>query len=257
MDIIWLASYPRSGNTWLRSLIYHYLHGTPTSTADIENAIPNLHRMIHQNKRFDETNNKQFLCKSHYCISSHHLYLNNTVGFIYILRHPKDVLISAINYFQFTQNNPLDEIGFCERFIKNMGVARWQAIGIGTWVEHITKWMNASTQYPHLFLCYEDMLKNPEAALTSVVQFLGQPIDNRRINESVSACKPDKLRQMEMNEKKLGLENSLFVGSYNAAQQGHTFVNQCVSGQKLSHIATHLDAKFDKRFSSVLKLFGY
>lgn len=44
MKIIWLASYPRPGNTFLRFLLYHYFFGKLESSTELESKIPDLHK---------------------------------------------------------------------------------------------------------------------------------------------------------------------------------------------------------------------
>ena len=43
MEIVWLASYPKSGNTWLRFLLYCYLFGAPRDSAQILRKLPDIH----------------------------------------------------------------------------------------------------------------------------------------------------------------------------------------------------------------------
>ena len=45
MSIIWLASYPKSGNTWLRFLLYNYLFGEVRRSGDIARRIPDIHTL--------------------------------------------------------------------------------------------------------------------------------------------------------------------------------------------------------------------
>jgi len=42
-QIIWLASYPKSGNTWMRFLLSNLLCKDPETTEELENAIPDIH----------------------------------------------------------------------------------------------------------------------------------------------------------------------------------------------------------------------
>ena len=75
MNVIWLASYPKAGNTWLSTLIYNYV-ANPEDIADnmqspnVRDMIPDLHELISKNVGLREDSDATFICKTHFWFSS-------------------------------------------------------------------------------------------------------------------------------------------------------------------------------------------
>jgi len=247
MQVIWLASYPRSGNTWLRFLLHNYIYGDVRESGDVNRSIPPIHR-YQLNNDYQGT----ILSKTHYAWSNAHPHRAQTLGFIYIMRNPKDVLLSSHNYAALKGTTRLNPISFAHEFIRCGGVPAWQQVGFGTWLEHIAGWL-AGQPLPHLMLRYETMLENPRACLKEVVRFLNVPIDENRITWSVERSSFESLRQIERQEKESGVKNILFPGSKELSAKGVSFMHKGARGQSLAHLAPDLDQLFDKRFAPCLQ----
>jgi hypothetical protein len=116
--IIWLASYPKSGNTWLRSFLSNYLNNNTSNfnfkLLDQIRKFPRRELLdelkINFNK-FDEIvknwiNMQEFInlkqkftyLKTHnaMCTINNYSFINrqNTIAFIYLVRDPRDVILS-------------------------------------------------------------------------------------------------------------------------------------------------------------------
>ncbi|MFC1844173.1 sulfotransferase domain-containing protein [Thermodesulfobacteriota bacterium] len=156
-----IVSYPRSGNTWARFLIGNLMNKEPVTFANIEKKVPDIHR----------NNDKELLCipsprilKSHECFD--HRYKN----VIYIVRDPRDVVISYYHFQIKTkailESYPIDQ--FVSQFIDG------ELDSFGSWGENVGSWLGAK-QYCNRFLMirYEDMLENPVFELQKITSFLG------------------------------------------------------------------------------------
>ncbi len=66
MDIIWLASYPKSGNTFLRLLLYRYIYADTIDTKKIEKIIPDLHKLLSNRKKLNLNLTGSVLAKTHF-----------------------------------------------------------------------------------------------------------------------------------------------------------------------------------------------
>lgn len=252
-SLVWLASYPKSGNTWLRFLLYHYLYKEARHTDDLARKIPDIHSV----SRLDVMQPKTLFCKTHYAMSDSHPYLSYTTAFIYIMRHPRDVLLSNLNYFRVSGHaNNFDEHRFAHAFIDNLGAEFWSKRGIGNWPGHLESWLGAP-RYPHLVLRYEQMLADPHTCLRETLQFLNIEIDERHLNRAVHQSSFEKLRSLELREKKRGKFTSVFSGTPEATQAGFWFMNKGQSGQTLAHLGKEIEEHFDERFDKALKLWGY
>ena len=149
--IIWIASYPKSGNTLLRSILSTYFYSKdgilkfkyldkisqfPQSQhflplgIDIENEVEvfknfiNAQNLINENKeklKFFKTHSS--LCKMHNC---NYTDLKNTLGAIYIVRDPRNVVTSLSHHFSLNIDEAteaiLDNNRFMERTLKTCKV---------------------------------------------------------------------------------------------------------------------------------------
>ena len=100
--IMWLASYPKSGNTWLRFALAALMQPDFTKSAEVGAWIPDIHKSPFQLKYHPQLNFA--FAKTHFPFSPSLPHINETSGFIYIIRNPIDVLISNFNYILRTDN---------------------------------------------------------------------------------------------------------------------------------------------------------
>jgi hypothetical protein len=197
--IVWLASYPKSGNTWLRAFLHNYIAQPETAysinrlvdlSASESNAVfyrpydprparqfsiaeaqamrPLVHQdltKLHPDLVFLKTHNA--------CLSVHGIPLCTpecTEAAIYILRDPRDV---AISYSVYTGQS-LDQI---IRFMNqpqaaNRGTDTRIFEFLGPWSLHVDSWTRQNTG-KLLVLRYEDMLAHPATSFGRLISFLG------------------------------------------------------------------------------------
>ena len=259
MRVVWLASYPKSGNTWVRFLLHDLLFGPAQVSIDIAQKIPDIHRRL----PFDPPGpGRPLYAKSHYLFSDRHPHAARTDRAVHIVRHPKDVLLSALNYRRMTGTSAqeLTDRAYCEAFCRAGGDPGWIEQHIGTWASHAASWQNAP--FPVLRVRYEDLRADTPAALRAVADFLSIEADAARLAEASRRCSFEALRAMEAREKRDAPEDPsgtrrLFVGDANAAAAGRMFMNAGRSGQSLASIAPDLDAAFDAAFAEAMARFGY
>ena len=88
-EMIWLVSYPKSGNTWFRFVIFYLFHGRlPSSSSELD---------IGFNSKLP-VRTADWAKKSHAQFDPLKPHLQPTDRIIYVYRHPLDVLQSALNY---------------------------------------------------------------------------------------------------------------------------------------------------------------
>ncbi|AFZ43496.1 sulfotransferase [Halothece sp. PCC 7418] len=252
MNIVWLASYPKSGNTFLRLLLYRYIYADVMDrTKEVEDKVPDVHKLISEGKKLNVMLDGSVLVKSHFLLSSQHPYFSHTVGFIYILRNPRDVIFSNARYFGLSKDQ--DSLhSFVENFIKNKGVDRWTKMGMGTYLGHLTSWLNGVNSFPHLFIKYENLKEKPIETLTNVINFLGIEIDKNKMQEVIEDCDINKLREIEIQEKQNN-ETTVFHGS----SKGEYFIGQGKTNQSLAEISKDLEHLYQENFERFVRIFGY
>lgn len=158
-----LASYPRSGNTWMRSLVEAATGEQMGSKYD--------DRMMSRNREG-------------IAIKTHGLDRYAYTDAIHIIRNPFDAVWSHFNW-KNTYQKPESWESFCPRAIKN-------------WDDHTRHWLAATM--PTVFVRFEDLRTEPEAELGRVLEFLGCPVDKPALASAVEACGIEKLREANKDE---------------------------------------------------------
>jgi len=260
MAIVWLTSYPRSGNTWLRFLIQAYLRGGVADSASLNADVPDIHR---KGVVINPDAAERVLVKTHFPWSPRHPFAAQTSSFIYILRHPKDVLLSFLSYRKLggvlAADDPSVDRPYAEQFIRGLGDELWIRARLGNWPQHIASWL-ARPAHPHVVVKYEDLLTAPERAMRPVLERLGMAVDEARLQAAVEACRFGALREMEAKEKaqrEPGGEAGLFPGDPALAKRGVMFMNEGKSGRTLMHLGPDLEEAFDRAFAPYLTSLGY
>lgn len=258
MPITWLASYPRSGNTWMRFLLYTYLFGEINDSWSVNERIPPIHRPQMVNPDFPG----RLLVKTHFRYSPMHPHLGRTAGFVYIYRHPRDVLLSGLNYRQLG-GAVLQPVQYARQFIELGGDPAWAQMGFGrSYLDHLDSWIGdgpdaAKARFPHVALRYEDLKADPAGQFRRVLEFIGESVDESRLAFAVEACAFEKLQELEKREKESGSARQLFPGNKAIMEQGRLFMHKGQSGRTLDEVDPALEPLFAERFAPVLRRLGY
>ena len=200
--IIWLASYPKSGNTWVRSIIASLLYSNDGDfNFDLIKNIKQFPQKIYFNKftekigEFSEIkkywipaqelinqDNKIRFFKTHHinCNVDGYKFTNkeNTLATIYIVRDPRNLVNSISNHFSKSIEESKKFL-ITPRFIagsKKHGEFKEENLKtlIGTWAEHYNFWKRTNN---FLLIKYEDLVKDTEKELIKIINFLKQFIN--------------------------------------------------------------------------------
>ncbi|MGH9513960.1 MAG: sulfotransferase domain-containing protein [Terriglobales bacterium] len=188
-DDVFLVSFPKSGNTWTRFLLANLVY------PDQRASFGNLHKLIPDpedtTKRHFDRMPRPRIIKSHECFDPRYPRV------IYIVRDPRDVVISQYHYHrkvrQIEDDYPLER--FVARFIAG-------ETGLhGSWGENVASWMMARNGRPDfLLLRYEDLLSDTCRELAKVARFLGMDASSERISQAVERSSADQMRKSEKAE---------------------------------------------------------
>lgn len=279
--IAWIASYPKSGNTWMRYLVHTYLYGVPNKMSAVgtrshtleqyisgpnrreillgenEELVRSLEARIHTRqesiRQVWPSRVKEYVVMKNHCKhSSGHPLLSSNGRVILIVRNPKDVLLSAVNYFQLLERlQPEDIEYFVKEYIKNEGVQKFRARGYGSWTSHWKSWVEDGAKSSRVLLVtYEDMLNDTSHIFSQVLNFLDIAPDPERIKFSVENSSLDSLRSIEKKSAKDPIdsskENSNKMMGENSAKR---FFNKGEAGRSLEGVlGLKLDEEFDSAF---------
>tara|TARA_B100000900_G_C20503604_1_gene684868 strand:+ start:78 stop:914 length:837 start_codon:yes stop_codon:yes gene_type:complete len=243
--IIWLASYPKSGNTWLRMFLRAYFLPKDKKFSINEEgnddyeakAFPNID-LLKENKinynKFEEIvknwinlqifinlNNKINFLKTHngnFNINGYPFTNSkNTIGGIYVVRDPRDVVLSLSNHFNITYEqafNNMNNMQNYEFYDKNLTNGFRNSI-MGTWSSNYNSWRYYQEKKIHL-VKYEDMIKKPENTFLEILKylnlFLSFNIDENKIKEAIKDTSFQNLKEMENKDgfKELGSGDKFF-----------------------------------------------
>lgn len=191
-DDTFLASYPRSGNTWTRFLIANLVYPQEkVSFLNIEKLIPDTSS---QSSRALKHTQRPRLIKTHQYFE--HRYPK----VIYIVRDPRDVALSYYDfqrkYMQIEDGHPL------ERYVDDFVHGRLGSEDWGTWGENVASWIyTRGWRKEFLLLRYEDMLKDTLFELGRIACFLGIEPEPSRLRRAITLSSADRMRELEKAEQ--------------------------------------------------------
>jgi len=226
-DILWLASYPKSGNTWTRAFLTAYLgdedqavdindlEGGPIASSrwifdqavgieascllpeEVENLRPAVYRILardHRRTLFVKTHDAWTLTPA-----SEPLFpADVTRGAVYIVRNPLDVAVSAAHHFGVTLDAAVAMLGDETHVLSRpaQGIGDQLPQRLRSWSGHVRSWLDESG-LPVYLLRYEEMLADPVAAFGDLVRFAGLDYNPARVLAAVAACSFDSLQRQE------------------------------------------------------------
>ena len=153
---IWLASYPRSGNTWLRRMLHELLLDEPSDLQKIRFSIPDIHN------KWDIFNIKQAPTNF---VKTHFPYTNYCKKVIYLIRNPLDVIYSYWNLEKKANQSVLSLDQIIERETTFGGL-------YGRWDKHIISYLNSElSPQKILFIHYEKLISDPLDTLEVILKF--------------------------------------------------------------------------------------
>jgi hypothetical protein len=270
--IVWLASYPKSGNTWLRAFLHNFIRqpamphsinrlhelsasecnavffkkydarpASQYSTRDVQRMRPLVHEdltRLHDDLVFIKTHNA--------CLDFHDVPLCTpavTAGAIYIVRDPRDV---AISYSSYTGLGIDAVIGFMgETNAANRSTDRQVFEFLSSWSNHVASWMG---QKRKIVVRYEDLLAEPETAFGKVVRFLGgdDPVPER-LRRAVAFSSFNALATQEAAEGYVA----------NAPGSASAFFRQGQTGQWRDVLSAAQIGRIEMDHAVMMKRFGY
>lgn len=221
--IVWLASYPKSGNTWLRAFLANIIADSDTPVPFSEywryatneasghwyeprlggtikarhlHQVAQLRLAVQQDIADAKTNHS--LVKTHSLFGSAfgHPQINVgvTAAAIYVVRNPLDVAISFAKH----NNTPIDAAITSMAQQSTRSTMRTDRVfeWIGDWSGHVASW--TSGENPNvLVIRYEDMLDDPRHAFHRVVSFLKMQTSREQFDRALEFSSFDRLQKME------------------------------------------------------------
>ena len=231
--IIWLASYPKSGNTFLRSLLTSYLL-TDDGKFDEKklkeiNQFPNL--SLFKNLGIDTSDDLQIVknyvkaqekinsldankirfIKTHSSLNDINGYkftdLKNTLGVIYVVRDPRSVVRSYANHNQLSLKDATErllEFGATIGGIKGSDFGSNQIVThMGSWSSNYNTWKEFKKINSYLLVKYEDLVMDTKNTFLQVLNFIYKlgnsklEINNSKLKNTIETTTFESMQKLE------------------------------------------------------------
>ena len=236
--IFWIASYPKSGNTWLRTLISSYYYSNdgfytqelikqigqfpekkyfesfeydPKSVIGTSNFWIKAQEKINRDKKlrffkthnvFGKINNNPFTSKE------------NSIGCIYIVRDPRNVITSLSNHYELDYEKSLEWMTNHKKYIyDNRGGNDYGNFQfISSWSNNYKSW-KIQRDVPIKIVRYEDLLEKTYEVTKDIIGFINKTskiqvkIDIKKLKNSVNSTLFVKLKKLEKNN---GFSEAIF-----------------------------------------------
>jgi hypothetical protein len=256
MGVVWIASYPKSGNTWLRFLLANYLKGPIDESARVEALIPDVMRRRNLSELIGS--HPVVYGKTHHRWARSHPHAAETIKAVVVIRHPKDVMLSHLNYHRLDRRTEkgFTDAAYIRIFIREGGDPAWAGEGWGTLEENVRSWTEA-TDIEHLLVQYEELKADARGVMARLVEFLGLPFDSARLDMAVANSTFEQMRAIEVREKAAKKFGQVFAGAPPRPGWARYFMNEGKVRGTLKHIDPGLDSAFDARFGSFMASMGY
>ena len=222
--IIWLASYPKSGNTWLRAFIANYLSSpaAPLPINDLPNHILGDNLLLHYEQYTHRAGNQlseeqltrlrprihewfarsrpqDVFVKTHNAVTQVDgvplITPSATAGAIYVVRNPMDVAVSFAHHYQVSYERAVESL--CEENYCLPPSSGLLPQFLTSWSQHVRSWTEAPGLTLHL-MRYEDMQAKPVKAFGRLIKFLGLAGDSARLKKAI---KFSSFRELAKQEK--------------------------------------------------------
>jgi len=230
--IFWIASYPKSGNTWLRTLISAYYYSKdgifdqsilknigmyPERRHFVgfdynqENVTDTTKLWIKSQEKINADKKIRFF-KTHNVFGKVNGYdftnKQNSAGCVYIVRDPRNVITSLRNHYELDYETSLKWMTDPNKFIYDVERAEQYGYSdfqfISSWSINNKSW-RVQKEIPIKIIRYEDLLKETYVVFKNVIEFINktlhikEKINKDKLKNSVGSTFFDKLKNDEKN----------------------------------------------------------
>ncbi|MBF0545103.1 MAG: sulfotransferase domain-containing protein [Candidatus Riflebacteria bacterium] len=274
--IIWLASYPKSGNTWLRIFLANYLRdglepvdinklesppiassriwfdeltgvqATALDNASIKRLRPGVYRCLARDAQ------ETLFVKVHdaWGFASHNESLfpaDVTAGVVYIIRNPLDLAISCAHHWGISLIKAVENLCNPDFAIGGTtgGVSEQLSQNLGSWSGHIRSWLDESN-LPVYLVRFEDLHIDTEGVFSKIVNFCNLPFERARLGKAVAFSGFAELQRQEREK-----------GFCECLTSSRPFFRRGTVGTWREELPSELVQKIETIHGQFMRRFGY
>jgi hypothetical protein len=195
-DDIFIASYPRSGTTWLQMILYQVTTSGGWNFKHITEVVPYFERSVVGGRDVSQLPSPR--------VFKTHLTYKKIPGFgkhIYVVRDPRDVLVSNFHFQQTHGGFKGTFPEFFDRFVS--GKLPW-----GLWSDHVSHWTANAAHLNLLVIRYEDLKSDLPGNIQKIAEFCGVEVSPSKLATIAELCS---FESMKKNEEKFDFINEVFL----------------------------------------------
>ena len=276
--IIWIASYPKSGNTWLRSIITSLLY-TTDGIFDFKlikkiKQFPTRNQFQEFTKNFNDINEiskfwllaqdkinlteeiKFFKTHNLNCAVNKNSFTNksHTLGTIYVVRDPRNLVNSIKNHYNKGNDEEAKNFLISKKILSRVPKDNEADIAtlLGSWSDHYNFWTKRNSNL--LLIKYEDLILDTKKELERIIiylkKFMTVEINPEKIKNILNTTSFDHLKDLE--NKGLFNENV-----YDSKKNKIRFFNKGPSNDWTKVLDKNIQNDIEKVFSKEMKELGY
>ena len=276
--IIWIASYPKSGNTLLRSILASYLFSKDGDInfdylykikqfpsfdqfknlgIDLKNEKEIFDNFIEAQKLINQQSNQLNFIKTHSSLARinncNFTDFKNTLGAIYIVRDPRNVVTSFAHHYNLQIDEATNVMVDPTRWlVKTSFMCK---TFLGSWNVNYNSWKQLKDNV--LFIKYEDLVNKKKTTVLKIFKFLQNlglsnfKPDMRKLNKIIKSSEFDKMQKLE---KKVDFKEAIIDP---ITKQKKQFFNLGPKNDYKSNLSKEIRYKIEKEFKKEMVELGY
>ena len=268
--IIWIASYPKSGNTWVRSFLTNYFSKNENfdfnqlrkinkfprralyedlniNFKDFKNIASNWINM----QELINLQNEVVYLKTHNAMvtinGSKFTDENNTIGFIYLVRDPRDVLLSYASHLGVSADETFKLMEYDLSFEVTSRDDDFRNVILGSWASNYNSWKSFKS-VKGLIVRYEDMVTDTENTFTKIINYLNNISDLEVNTVKIKKC---------INNTSFEILKNLEKDKGFSEKGKNTFFRKGKIGDWKENLDPIIAKKIEKKFCKEMKELGY
>lgn len=276
--IIWIASYPKSGNTYIRCLLSAYYFSkdgnfnfdllknikqfpnTEFFNSNINSLDDASNNWLYAQKKIKEQNKIKFL-KTHSCLGAYKgkpfTTVDYSLGGIYVVRDPRNVISSVMNHFSLNADEAYNFMTDIHRGTRSNIENDYSAYSyLSTWANHYKSWAN-SKNFRKIIIKYEELETNKYETFRDIIVFTNTLLNNSdgvnkiKLEKAIETTNFNVLKNKEKNE---GFDEALYSED---KKEKKVFFNMGFNNRWKKILREDIRKKLEDVFKNEMKDIGY